>query len=752
MYEREYQKSIKNSENYFALHARKLLTWDKDFTEVYNNEPSEAIWFADGMLNACYNVIDRNVKKTPNKLALIYDDNNGKSYRYTFEECLFEIMRVANFLEYATRNHTELNYVAIYMQTSPQAFFTALACARIGMPHNIIFGGFGSESIALRVKDSNAKIIFTNFEVQRETKTINFFESVMNANELLKKENYKLDCVIVYDLDKIEHVETDTPILLWNDILRNNEAEHEKENLSILKQKKCVNLESTTCNYTATTKYYNDMNKTLALHKFIPCKPVLAENPLFCIYTSGSTDKPKGLVHTTGGYLFYASFTNQKAYDVNEKSVFLCTGDLGWVAGATYSIYGVLSLGSAAVIMSGSPSYPNINRIFRMIHEYKISHIFTAPTVLRLIKQKYKGLSARFENRSLKEIYESRVYDCDDFFDNTENEDTNALQNKVTKLPDLPFDLFVDQKTLSADTMSTYNPASFYRKNTNFYVDDFDLSSLRTVIYGGEPLDRDAFYWCKSVFGPFIPFLPTYWQTEAGSCLITGISYKTYPIPECTGVPFFGIHPVIYPNNKRSGAIIFSGSWPGIARTIINDQERYKRSYFQVYPGYFNTGDLGCERNGIFYVQGRCDDVLKVSGHRLSSSEIENACCSVKDVAEAAAIGVDDSIIGQVIDLFCVKTELTKIIPKIDIINAIRSKIGPIVRVKEVYFVSDLPKTKTGKIMRRVLKSIIEDKPMGDLSTCANIESISHIRDVCKEVRNAYLLIESTKSQVNKLG
>lgn len=658
------------SSAFFAEQARRLLNWDKGFTKSFEATENGHTWFSDGYLNACFNAIDRHAVKTPNKVALIYSGN--ESTVYTYLQCQEEINKIANYLIL-----TSTKCACIYMNMCPEAVFVALACARVGIIHNVIFGGFNAESLAMRVKDSKSEVIFTVNKTLRDSKKVDYYSNVVIVSNILAREGGSLNEIVVFR-ESMVLMDCKCKVTLWNKLLEDP-----------------------------------DINTNLS--KFTQCKAVPAENPLFYLYTSGSTGLPKGLVHTTGGYITYAAYTTEYSFDIDTDSVFCCTADLGWITGHTYSVYGPLLLGCTTVIFDGVPTSP-ANRLFALIEEWKITHLYTSPTAIRMLK---KLLSA---DMNLNEPVSSATI--------TERMQLPEKQKRCnSELPDIPEELLTIQYDLSFQQLQNYNPSSFYRSNDGFFSHGSDLSSLRILGSVGEPINRDAYIWFRESFGPFLPLIDTYWQTEAGGAMIAPRPYKTYPVPECACLPVPGMDPIIMLNDEECvdgqlGKLYFSNAWPGIARTILNDNERFHSTYF--IDKLYSTGDEAVKKDGYIYVKGRADDVMKIAGHRLSTSEIESACCTCNRIYESAAIAVPDEITGNAIALFvCCKDdfELEAIVRQ-----TLRDRIGPVARVRNVYCVKELPKTRTGKIMRRVLRNIVEDNDVGDLSTCCNSECVEEIR------------------------
>lgn len=703
---------LKTSSEFFGKQARRLLHWDKVFTKEYEQTKDGQEWFSDGYLNACYNAIDRHAGKTPDKIALIYSGNETRTYTYL--QCQEEIIKIANYLLIGN-----VKCVCIYMNMCAEAVFVALACARIGIIHNVIFGGFNAESLAMRVKDSQGEVIFTINKTLRDNKIIDYYSNVVIASNILERESGFLKEVVVFR-EKLVLMDCKCKVTLWEKLLEES-----------------------------------DLN----LDQFIQCKAVRAETPLFYLYTSGSTGLPKGLIHTTGGYLTYAAFTTEYSFDVDENSVFCCTADLGWITGHTYSVYGPLLHGCTTVIFDGVPTSPK-NRLFQLIEKWRITHLYTSPTAIRMLRKilctenyaiNHNLTGLKVNNNAADNL--NKINNAKDHakinnakcLEKQNYEAVNVDKSELTLplttippiskqmdsiLPDIPEHLLSKQYEMSIESMQKYNPASFYRTNEGFSSQGSDLSSLQILGSVGEPINRDAYIWFRNTFGPFLPLIDTYWQTEAGGVMIAPVPYKTYPIPECACAPVCGMDPIIMHKEEECiegqlGMLFFNNAWPGIARTIINDNARFQKTYFK--DGLYCTGDEAYKKNGYIFVKGRADDVLKIAGHRLSTSEIESACCTNSRVFEAAAIAVSDEITGNAIALFICCSDSFGLVDLVK--QTLRDRIGPVARVRNVYCVKDLPKTRTGKIMRRVLKNIIEGVELGDLSTCCNKESIEEIRN-----------------------
>ncbi|CAD26548.1 ACETYLCOENZYME A SYNTHETASE [Encephalitozoon cuniculi GB-M1] len=621
-YEGLYKRSIEDKEGFWGEQAKVLLKWDRMFDRVYNNDFENSRWFEGGMLNACYNCVDRHAACSPDKVAVIYEGNDGESVYYTFKDVLDEVIRICTILK--DEGLEKGDTVAMYMAMSPYAVFSALACARLGLVHNAIFGGFSASSVALRLNDSNAKLLIVQDVVARQDSTMNFLE---NTRVALKGKSIP---VLVFDtflderkiLDSLDGI--GGRILIWSKVLK-------REN------------------------------------EFIPCVSVNAEDRLFYLYTSGSTGKPKGIIHTAGGYLVYAMLTSKICFDLQENDVFACTADIGWITGHTYVIYGPLLNGITTVVFGGTPFYPSYYRLFKMVEKYRITQLYTAPTVIRMLRKHFS---------------------------------TTPLDH------------------------------------------NYDLSSLRILGSVGEPINKNAHLWFSENFNG-CPVIDTYWQTESGGILIAPIPHAVDIKPECACLPFLGQEVVIADPSSRSdcvveakayelGRVLLKGSWPGITRGILGNPERFRKGYF-FYKGFYFTGDEGYkDSDGHVWIRGRADDVINVSGHRISTAEVEGAACTDPHIAEAAAVAESDDITGQALCIFVVlkdrKTSHEGV--RASLRTTLRSKIGKFVNAKRIYFCEGIPKTATGKIMRRVLKSILAGDPPGDVSTCTNADIIEGLREI----------------------
>jgi len=614
-YKQEYEKSVEDQEAFWKEKALKMVSWSKPFKTVYSGRLGSDRWFHDGELNACYNCIDRWASLHPDKIALIFDSNDGRTTKFTYSQALSRICEISHQIKHIKKGAC----ITFYLPMGPEAVFCALACARLGITHNAVFGGFSSESLKLRIDDSKSRMLITQDYAMRGEKRVDYLETVINA---IGSEDIE---VLVFDKHNDENTHFD----------------------------KLVN-----------AKKWSRLSHDSS---FIDCVGVDSEHPLFYLYTSGSTGMPKGIIHSTGGYLLYAAYTLKTAFGIEDNDLFCCTADIGWITGHSYSIYGPLSLGITSVILEGLPTYPTFYRFFDVVHKYKITQFYTAPTAIRILKKHF---------------------------------DVNPLD-----------------------------------------LSSHDLTSLRCLGSVGEPINKEAYKFFSESFGG-LHVVDTYWQTETGGFLIAPIYGTGRAKPECATLPMPGIFPMIISDEHIGkdttlanvkieepnvlGKIYIGLSWPGISRGILNNRERFLAAYFST-PFYF-TGDEGIrDIEGDFWVRGRADDVINVSGHRISTAEVESAACVDSNVAEAAVISINHEIKGQSMVLFVVlKNEIENYADSIK--NCIAEHIGAFAKPDRIIKCEGLPKTATGKIMRRVLRSVITQTETGDLSTCINVDSIENLK------------------------
>ncbi len=608
-YEAKYKLSIENPKGFWQEQAERL-HWFKKPTIIKNTSfktPVSIKWYEDGVLNACYNCIDRHLPDKTTSTAFIFESNNPEeSKKITFGELKEEVCKLANALK--ERGVKKGDRVTIYMPMVPEAAYAMLACARIGAVHAVVFGGFSPESLKNRILDCKSTILITADEAHRGAKTVPLKQS---ADEALKS------CPNVKTVIVLKHTGTGTAMkegrdIWWHDITKQQDAE-------------------------------------------CPCEPMNAEDPLFILYTSGSTGAPKGIVHTTGGYMVYASLTHKTVFDYNAGEVYWCTADIGWITGHSYVVYGPLANGAISLIFEGIPNYPDASRFWQIVDKHRVNIFYTAPTAIRALLA-----------------------------------EGDAMVKKTSR------------------------------------------KSLRVLGTVGEPINKEAWEWYYKVVGDSrCPIIDTWWQTETGGHLLTPL--VSFPLKlGCAMRPFYGIQPVLIDKDKKpvtgegEGSLCFKDSWPGQMRGVYNDTERFEKTYFKDFPGYYFSGDgARRDKDGDYWITGRVDDVLNVSGHRLGTAEIESAINEHEHIAESAVVGIPHTIKGEAIFAFVTpmgsapsdESALTQ-----EIIQTVRKIIGPIATPDHVLLCPALPKTRSGKIMRRILRKIAagEFDNLGDTSTLAD--------------------------------
>jgi len=619
-YDKLVAEATEDYEGYWARLAREFVSWKKPFTKVLDETDAPFFkWFEDGTLNVSYNCLDRQVEAgLGDKVAIIFEADDGKVTRVTYSELLARTCRMANALK--ARGVKKGDRVVIYMSMSVEGVTAMQACARIGATHSVVFGGFSAQSLRDRINDAGAVMVITADEQLRGGKQLPLKAIVDEAIALGGCETIK--DVIVYQRTGGK--------IAWEP---------------------------------SRDRWLHEVTYDLPES----CEPewVGAEHPLFLLYTSGSTGKPKGVQHSTGGYLLFAALTTKWTFDLKPEDVFWCTADIGWVTGHTYIAYGPLALGATQVVFEGIPTYPDAGRFWKMIQDHKVSIFYTAPTAIRsLIK--------------------------------------------------------------AAESNAAVHPRNY------------DLTSLRILGTVGEPINPAAWEWYHAnIGGSRCPIVDTFWQTETGGHMITPLPGVTSLVPGSCTLPFPGITAAVVDETGKElpwgqgGILVIKRPWPSMIRTIWGDPERYKKSYYPAdFQGkYYLAGDgaIRDAETGYFTITGRIDDVLNVSGHRMGTMEIESALVGCTDlVAEAAVVGRPDDTTGEAICAFVV---LKRPRPSGDEAKAIArqlrdwvgKEIGPIAKPKDIRFGDNLPKTRSGKIMRRLLRSVAKGEAVTqDTSTLEN--------------------------------
>ena len=613
-YRETYARSIKDPEGFWGEQAKRL-DWTKAPTKIkdvsWDTDDLHVRWYADGVLNVTENCLDRHLETRGDKAAIIWEgDSPDESLTLTYKELHLYVCRFANVMK--ARGVKKGDRVTIYMPMIPEAAFAMLACARIGAVHSVVFGGFSPDALAGRITDCDSSFVITADEGLRGTKRVPLKVNCDAACDIAAKSGKPVKTVLCVKRTGAD-IEWDAPRDVWL---------HEA---------------------------------LMSVSDDCPPEPMNAEDPLFILYTSGSTGTPKGVLHTTGGYLVWASLTHEAVFDLKEDDVYWCTADVGWVTGHTYIVYGPLANGATTVMFEGVPTYPDASRFWQVCDKHQVSLFYTAPTAIRALMREGDGPVKSTSRKSLR--------------------------------------------------------------------------LLGTV---GEPINPEAWDWYFNVVGETrCPIVDTWWQTETGGAMIVPLPGTTPMKPGSATLPFYGIEPALVDaeGNELDGAtegnLIIKNSWPGQMRTVYGDHKRFAETYFSAYPGTYFTGD-GCRRDedGFYWITGRVDDVINVSGHRMGTAEVESALVSHPAVAEAAVVGYPHDIKGQ--GIYAYVTTLPGSADDADLraalVKHVRKEIGPIASPDLIQFAPGLPKTRSGKIMRRILRKIAEDSfdNLGDTSTLSD--------------------------------
>lgn len=608
-YQEQYAQSISDPDAFWGQVGRRL-EWIKPYTKVKNTlfsqEDVSIKWYEDGTLNVCYNCVDRHLPQRADQTAIIWEGDHPSDYaEVTYQELHGQICRLANVLK--DRGVRRGDRVIIYMPMIPEVVYAMLACARIGAVHSVVFGGFSSEALKDRINDCGAHLVITADYGLRGGQTVPLKGSVDKALE---------QCPGVSTCLVVRNTGTHVTFIDGRDVWLND----------------AMAAAPATC----------------------PYAEMGAEDPLFILYTSGSTGQPKGALHTCGGYLVYASYTHEVVFEYHDGDVYWCTADVGWITGHSYTVYGPLANGATTLMFEGTPTHPNFSRTWDVIDKHRVNIFYTAPTLIR----------------SLMRMGEEPV-----------------------------------------------------RRTSR--------KSLRVLGSVGEPINPEAWLWYHRVVGNHrCPIMDTYWQTETGGILITPLPGAIDQKPGSATLPFFGIKPVLMDNDgqlledKNEGNLCIADSWPGQMRTVYGDHERFITTYFKQFPGHYFTGD-GCRRDadGYHWITGRVDDVINVAGHRLGTAELESALVAHAKVSEAAVVGYPHPIKGQGIYAYVTLNagEEPSEELKVELVNWVRQEIGPIATPDLLQWAPALPKTRSGKIMRRILRKIAanDHDALGDTSTLA---------------------------------
>lgn len=601
--------NIKNHQMYEYANKNRIAFWEgcaqslhwyKKWNTVLEWDPPFSRWYDGGRLNACYNCLDRHMHTAVRKkTAIFWESEQGEERVLTYEDLYHEVNRLANVLK--SLGVKKGDCVAIYLPMIPEVVASMLACAKIGAVHTVVFGGFSSEALRSRLLDANAKVLITADGGVRKGRLIPLKVTADQAVEGLTC----IEKILVVQRTK-EEISMRAGRDLW---------------------------------------YHEAMKK---VESFCEPTPMESEDVLFILYTSGTTGKPKGIVHSTGGYLVGAHITTKLVFDVKPQDVFWCTADVGWITGHTYIVYGPLSNGMTQVMYEGSPEQPEKNRFWKLIEKYKVTTFYTAPTAIRM----------------------------------------------------------------------------FMKWGTEL-LQDIDLSSLRLLGSVGEPLNPEAWQWYFKYIGKEkCPIVDTWWQTETGSILMSTIPGIMEMKPGYVGKALPGIEVKIlddYGHEAKKGYLAVMSPWPSMLRGIHGDTRRFVQTYWNKWGGrYYFTGDgSGVDANGYIGISGRVDDTMNIAAHRMGTMEIESAMVEHSGVAEVAVVGIPDEITGQAIAAFVVLKEgqMPSDALKDDLKELVVKKIGAIARPKKIFFIEDLPKTRSGKIMRRLLKDLALGRSLGDTTT-----------------------------------
>lgn len=596
---------------HFWEEEAKKLHWTQPWNETLRWTCPYAQWFVGGKINACYNCLDRHMgTEIEHKTAIIWESEKGDCQHITYRELYQKVMAFASGLK--SLGVQKGDRVTIYMPMIPEAIVAILSCARLGAIHTVVFGGFSSDSLRDRIQDASSSVVITADGGMRRGAVIEMKQSVDKALE---------DCPSVRSVIVVRHtkqpIEMNAPKDVW---------------------------------------YHELLEKSAGC---CAAEPMDAEDILFLLYTSGTTGKPKGIIHTTGGYLVGASYTTRVVFDIKPEDVFFCTADIGWITGHTYVAYGPLLNGMTQLIYEGAPDYPDRSRFWQMIERHRVSILYTAPTAIRTFMKWGEEIPKRF-----------------------------------------------------------------------------DLSSLRLLGSVGEPINPEAWNWYYEHIGAKrCPIVDTWWQTETGSIMVAPIPGLSKMKPGSAARALPGINTAILDEKGKevqAGYFAIKTPWPSMLRGIYNDPQRYEKTYWNMWDGqyYFTADGAKKDADGMLWLMGRVDDVINVSGHRLGTMEIESALVDSLEVAEAAVIAIAHEIKGQAVVAFVCLKEKTEQTPDLEykLKAYVAKKIGAIARPEKIFFIAELPKTRSGKIMRRLLRDIAEGKILGDTTTLSDPSVVHQIK------------------------
>ena len=613
-----YQRSVTDPEGFWAEQAELFLTWNKPWDKVleWDFHRAHIRWFEGGKLNVCYNCVDRHLPNRASQTALIWEgDDPDQDATISYQQLYEQVTRLANALK--ARGVRKGDRVCIYMPMIPEAVYAMLACARIGAVHSVVFGGFSPEALKDRILDSDCRVVITADEGVRGGRKVPL---KANTDQALQH------CPNVHTALVVKRTGGDIAWTRERDV------------------------------------WYHE----ITADQSTDCPPELmdAEDPLFILYTSGSTGQPKGVLHTSGGYLLFAAITHKYVFDYHDGDIYWCTADVGWITGHSYIVYGPLANGAQSLVFEGIPSYPDASRFWQVCDKHQVNIFYTAPTAIR------------------------------------------ALMREGSEP-----------------------------------VHSTSRQSLRLLGTVGEPINPEAWEWYHHVVGEErCPIVDTWWQTETGGHMITPLPGATDLKPGSASHPFFGVVPALVDGDGKvlegvaEGNLVITHPWPGQMRTVYGDHQRFIDTYFKTYPGMYFTGD-GARRDadGYYWITGRVDDVLNISGHRLGTAELESALVLHDAVAEAAVVGYPHDIKGQ--GIYAYVTLVKGIEPsdelRTELVKLVRSEIGPIATPDVIQWAPGLPKTRSGKIMRRILRKIAANEidSLGDTSTLADPGVVQDLTD-----------------------